>query len=60
MPKRLIDIDNDLLSRAQHILGTETMKETVNQALKEVVRREAAKDFVTLARSGVFGSGGRA
>ncbi len=60
MPKRLVDIDNDLLNRAQQILGAATMKETVNLALAEVVRREADKGFLEVARRGMFGPGGRA
>jgi len=35
--KRLVDIDDDLLKQATELLGTSTMKETVNQALQEVV-----------------------
>lgn len=36
--KRLVDIDDDLLARAREILGTSTMKDTVNGALDEVVK----------------------
>jgi Arc/MetJ family transcription regulator len=39
MAKRLVDIDDALLSDAQSILGTTTYKETVNQALSWVVRQ---------------------
>lgn len=38
--KRLVDIDDDLLARAREILGTPTMKDTVNGALEEVVKLE--------------------
>lgn len=38
MTKKLIDIDEDILARAGEILGAVTMKDTVNQALGEVVR----------------------
>jgi len=54
MAKTLIDIDDELLERAQHVLGTATKKATVNGALREVVRRWAAAEFGELARSGVF------
>jgi Arc/MetJ family transcription regulator len=54
MGKTLIDIDNDLLTQSQQILGTATKKDTVNCALREVVRRHAAKEFIELARSGAF------
>jgi Arc/MetJ family transcription regulator len=39
MSKTLIDVDDDLLSRATEVLGTATKKETVNRALQEVVDR---------------------
>jgi Arc/MetJ family transcription regulator len=55
MSKTLVDIDDELLMRAQQILGAKTKKEAVNRALGEIVRRAAAKEFVHLARSGVFG-----
>ena len=50
MTKRLVDIDDDLLERAQTLLGAATMKETVNRALQEVVdadlrRRHADRLF---------------
>ncbi|MEX1126621.1 MAG: type II toxin-antitoxin system VapB family antitoxin [Acidimicrobiia bacterium] len=38
MTKRLIEIDDDLLSKASDLLGTRTMKDTVNHALADVVR----------------------
>lgn len=57
MTKRLIDVDDDLLARSQQILGTDTKKDTVNAALREIVRRDAAVEFVRLARAGVFGDG---
>lgn len=37
MVKRLVDIDGDILDRAQKILGAGTMKDTVNRALEEVI-----------------------
>jgi Arc/MetJ family transcription regulator len=54
MGKTLIDIDNDLLMQSQQILGTATKKDTVNCALREVVRRHAAEEFIELARAGAF------
>lgn len=35
--KRLVDIDDDLLDEAAALLGTSTMKQTVNRSLEEVV-----------------------
>ncbi len=54
MPKTLIDIDREMLAQAQQILGTGTLKDTVNGALREVVRRWSAAEFAALARSGLF------
>jgi len=39
MTKKLIDVDEDRLARATEILGAATMKEAVNEALAEVIRR---------------------
>jgi Arc/MetJ family transcription regulator len=36
MAKHLVDIDEDALSAARAELGTDTLKETVNQALRRV------------------------
>ena len=38
--KRLVDIDDDLLERARSIAGTDTIKETVNTALRRLVDDE--------------------
>lgn len=54
MGKTLIDVDRELLALAQQILGTATLKDTVNGALREVVRRWAVVEFGVLARSGIF------
>ena len=40
MTKRLIDIDDYLLTQARTILDTGTMRDTVNRALEEVHRAE--------------------
>ncbi|CAJ1502532.1 DUF2191 domain-containing protein [[Mycobacterium] kokjensenii] len=45
MTKRLIDVDDDRLEQVRLLLGTSTVKATVNEALAEVLalaqRREA-------------------
>ena len=46
MTKRLVDLDDDLLEEATEILGTSTMKETVNEALSEVRRAELRRQLV--------------
>lgn len=38
MTKRLVDIDDDTLDEARRILGTDTIKDTVNIALRETIR----------------------
>jgi Arc/MetJ family transcription regulator len=38
MAKHLVDIDDDALGAAKAQLGTETIKETVNEALRRVSR----------------------
>jgi Arc/MetJ family transcription regulator len=52
LAKTLIDIDEDLLTRSQEILGTSTKKDTVNAALRQVTQRAAAEDFLAMAREG--------
>ena len=50
MAKTLIDIDDDLLEAVREVLGTTTKKETVNTALREVLRtqqrRRAVEDLI--------------
>lgn len=45
MTKRLVDIDDEVLDDARRVLGTRTLKDTVNAALSETVtaaRRRAS------------------
>jgi Arc/MetJ family transcription regulator len=54
MAKRLVDIDEEALAAARAELGTRTLKETVNEALRRVVptrNRRVAKALDTLARA---------
>lgn len=51
MAKTAADIDEKLLARSREILGTTTKEDTINGALRELVRRAAAEDFLTLARA---------
>ena len=46
MVKRLVDIDDDALDRAQRILGAATMKDTVNRALQEVIDLDRRRRFL--------------
>ncbi|MFW6695129.1 type II toxin-antitoxin system VapB family antitoxin [Streptomyces sp. MAR4 CNX-425] len=58
MTKILVDIDEDALAAAQHVLRTRTKKDTVNQALTEVVARinraQARTDLARLAADGAM------
>ncbi|HKT01467.1 MAG TPA: type II toxin-antitoxin system VapB family antitoxin [Rugosimonospora sp.] len=54
MAKTVIDIDENLLVRAQKILGTPTKKETVNAAMREIIRRAAVEQFIEMGHSGAF------
>ena len=38
-----LDIDENMLAKAREILGTRGIKDTVDEALREVVRREAGR-----------------
>jgi Arc/MetJ family transcription regulator len=40
MTKRLVDIDDDLLARVRSAAGTDTIKATVDTALKQLVDHE--------------------
>lgn len=43
MTKRLIDIDDDALDAARAHLGTRTLKDTVNEALRRAGRHREAQ-----------------
>lgn len=38
-------VDEPILEEAQRVLGTQTPKDTVNAALREVVRRRLVEEF---------------
>jgi Arc/MetJ family transcription regulator len=44
--RTLVEIDPELLDSAKGILGTTTIKETVDRALREVVRTKAIRDHL--------------
>ncbi|MFV9673254.1 MAG: type II toxin-antitoxin system VapB family antitoxin [Acidimicrobiia bacterium] len=46
MVKRLVDIDDAALDRARRVLGTGTMKDTVNRALQEVIDLDRRRRFL--------------
>jgi Arc/MetJ family transcription regulator len=41
-----LEIDDDMLSQAREILGTKGVKDTVDEALREIVRREAGRRLI--------------
>jgi Arc/MetJ family transcription regulator len=45
--KRLVDIDDEVLENARRVLGTTTLKDTVNTALVESVRAVRRKSLTT-------------
>ncbi|MHB8556131.1 MAG: type II toxin-antitoxin system VapB family antitoxin [Candidatus Dormibacteria bacterium] len=52
MSKTLVDIDTALLEEAKRQLGTQTIKDTVNQALEAVVARSRRQRLADLLVSG--------
>jgi Arc/MetJ family transcription regulator len=53
MTKRLIDVDDELLEAARRVLGTGTIKDTVNTALRasvEAAERRQRVDAAALER----------
>lgn len=46
MRRTTLDIDEVMLAKAKEALGTTGVKDTVNEALLEVVRREAGKRLI--------------
>ncbi|GAA4906334.1 Arc/MetJ family transcription regulator [Stackebrandtia albiflava] len=54
MAKTTVDLDPGRLAKVQEILGTSTIKETIDVALRRVVAESARKEFVEIAASGAF------
>ena len=46
-----IDLDLDVLDRARELLGTTTIRDTVDKALREVDRRAALREFADEIRT---------
>jgi Arc/MetJ family transcription regulator len=44
------DVDQDALTRAGEMLGTESPRDTVNEALREVVRRRQVRGYIELMK----------
>jgi Arc/MetJ family transcription regulator len=54
VPKTLIDVDEQYLAAAQAALHTETKKDTVNAALREVAALAARRRDLQRLRSGAL------
>jgi Arc/MetJ family transcription regulator len=50
--KTTITVDEELLARAQKVLGTSGLKETVDKALSEAVRAQLRRDLARRLRTG--------
>ncbi|MFE7129759.1 type II toxin-antitoxin system VapB family antitoxin [Streptomyces sp. NPDC057638] len=46
MGKTVANVDEGTLSEAQKLLGTTNNRDTVNAALREVVRQKLAREFI--------------
>ena len=46
MRKTSVDIDERLIEQAKFLLGTASIKETIDSALREVVRRDARRQEI--------------
>ena len=49
--RTLVEIDPDLLDAARSLLGTKTIKDTVDRALREVVRAQVTAEHLRDMRS---------
>jgi Arc/MetJ family transcription regulator len=52
MTKKLIDVDDELLSQAKEVLGVSTFRDAVNGALGDVVRRHHRREYARLLAAG--------
>jgi Arc/MetJ family transcription regulator len=46
MRRTTLDIDEDMFAKAREALGTTGVKDTVNEALREVAKREPGKRLI--------------
>jgi Arc/MetJ family transcription regulator len=54
MTKTSVEIDPNQLNRTREILGTESIRETIAAAFREVIRVAAVNDLIALAEEGAF------
>ena len=48
MPKTSVDVDQDIARQAAEILGTTTLRDTINASLLEVVNAERRRELIAL------------
>lgn len=54
MAKTSVDIDQGRLDKVRGLLGTESIRETIDAAFREVIRAAAVRDLVALGEEGAF------
>jgi Arc/MetJ family transcription regulator len=54
MAKTSVDIDIMKLNQVRGILGTDSIRETIEAAFREVIRAAAVRDLVALGQEGAF------
>ncbi len=54
MAKTSVDIDMEKLDRVRGILGTESIRETISAAFREVIRMAAVQDLAAMGETGAF------
>ena len=47
MTKRLVDIDDEILEEVRRVLHTTTLKDTVNESLRETLRMARRRQITT-------------
>lgn len=52
--KTTVDVDRELADEAAEILGTKSLKETVNAALFQVVRAQGLRELAEAVRNGTL------
>lgn len=52
MSKTSVEIDRDIAKQASEILGTHTLRETIDASLREVVNRKRRLELMALIQDG--------
>ena len=54
MAKTSVEIDPEKLNRTREILGTDSIRDTIDAAFRQVIRVAAVRDLMALAEDGAF------